>query len=855
MNNQIRTKRLVIDKPAQMRHWVAESEAADTGRLQAEEAVQESEEKYRSLVESIEDSVYLVDQKGTYLFLNKKYQARLDLPEDKVIGRTYGEFHSVERTREFTEKLKRVFETSRPVQYEHTSERDDHSFLRTLSPVRDQEGQITAVTVISKDITERKQTEKELHESEERYRSLFEQNLAGVYLTTLEEEVLDCNEAFVQILGYDSRKDVLSHRASEFYYDTPDREKFITQLFKQRSLTGHECRLCRKDGSPIWVLENSNLIAGKNGTPPLLQGTLVDITKRKQSEESVRRLNQYLESIIDNAHVWLNVLDKEGNVLIWNKAAEEISGFTREEVIGHNKIWKWNYPDPAYRSTLIGQSKEIVESGKVLEGFETTIHCKDGQTKTISWNQHRLSDEKGDPIGSISLGRDITQQKNAEERVQYQADLLQHVSDAIISTDLKFNIKSWNKAAETIYGWKAGEVMGKAVHEVTQLEYSHDRMEDVVDTLFEKGFWEGEVLQKRKDGVVISVFSSVSLVRDKDGNPVGTVAINRDITERKRAVEALRTSEARYSELVERSKDGIVVIQDSVVKFVNSAAIELFGYSLEEITEKNFLEFVPVNSHKFVQKRYADRMAGKPAPSIYEIKLLKKDGSIVPVELNAGRVDFEERPADLVFIRDVTERKQAAEKLQKALKSTIQAIGLTTETRDPYTAGHQKRVAQLAYAIAKEMGLSEIQSEGIHVAGLVHDIGKMSVPAEILSKPSGLTDMEYRLVQGHPQVAYDILRTIEFPWPVAQIVLQHHERLDGSGYPHGITGEEIMLEARILAVADVVEAMASHRPYRPALGMDAALEEIALRKGNLYDSDVVDVCLRLFAEKDFQFEN
>jgi len=194
-------------------------------------------------------------------------------------------------------------------------------------------------------------------------------------------------------------------------------------------------------------------------------------------------------------------------------------------------------------------------------------------------------------------------------------------------------------------------------------------------------------------------------------------------------------------------------------------------------------------------------------------------------------------------------------KLQRALEGTVHTLVAAIELKDPYTAGHQRRVTQLACAIAREMGLAEEQIEGIRMAGLVHDIGKMTIPAEILSNPGRLNDLQYGLIRAHPQVGHDILRqAIEFPWPLAGIVLQHHERMDGSGYPAGLSGEEIMLEARVLAVADVVEAMASHRPYRPARGVDMALEEISKNRGILYDPEVVDACLQLFTEKGFEFE-
>jgi response regulator RpfG family c-di-GMP phosphodiesterase len=201
-----------------------------------------------------------------------------------------------------------------------------------------------------------------------------------------------------------------------------------------------------------------------------------------------------------------------------------------------------------------------------------------------------------------------------------------------------------------------------------------------------------------------------------------------------------------------------------------------------------------------------------------------------------------------------TALQETLEKLRKTMEGVVQAMAMIVEARDPYTAGHQRRVADLAVVIAAEMGLSENQVDGIRMAGKIHDLGKISVPAEILSKPGRLNTMEFDIIKTHPQAAYDILKEIDFPWPVAQIILQHHERINGSGYPQGLSGADILLEAGIIGVADVVEAMASHRPYRPALGIDMALEEISKNKGVLYDPEVAEVCSKLFFEKGYKFE-
>jgi len=242
----------------------------------------------------------------------------------------------------------------------------------------------------------------------------------------------------------------------------------------------------------------------------------------------------------------------------------------------------------------------------------------------------------------------------------------------------------------------------------------------------------------------------------------------------------------------------------------------------------------------------------------YLVKPLQPNAVIITVANALRRRELEladrahrEDLENLVVERTAT-LQNTTEKLRKALDGTVHALALTVEMRDPYTAGHQRRVAELASAMARRIGLSSDQVEGIRMAGIVHDLGKISVPTAILNKPGRLTKNEFNLIKDHSQVGYDILKDIEFPWPIAQMVLQHHERMDGSGYPQGLSGEEILLEARMLAVADVVEAMASHRPYRPALGIDKALEEISRNKGILYDPEVVDTCLALFTEEGFK---
>lgn len=327
------------------------------------------------------------------------------------------------------------------------------------------------------------------------------------------------------------------------------------------------------------------------------------------------------------------------------------------------------------------------------------------------------------------------------------------------------------------------------------------------------------------------------------------------------AVRDLQLSEEKYATLVEKGNDGIVVVQDEKLTFVNSRAADILARPISDLIGASLAGVIAPDYLELALTKNRARLQGKPVGGSYEIDLITGNGGRMTVEISATIIDFQGRPATMAFVRDITERKKNGEALVESEKrlreaylrlrdvqeGTIGAIATMAEMRDPYTSGHQRRVARLACAIAAEMGLAEDRIAGLATGGLLHDIGKVQIPSDILIKPGRLNAIEFEMIKSHSQAGYQILKSIPFPWPIADMIVQHHERLDGSGYPAGLAGERIILEARILGVADVIEAMASHRPYRAALGIDAALEEISKNSGKLFDPDVVAACLKIFS--------
>jgi PAS domain S-box-containing protein/putative nucleotidyltransferase with HDIG domain len=577
----------------------------------------------------------------------------------------------------------------------------------------------------------------QIREAEKKYRSIFENAMEGIFQTTPEGTYISVNPAYVRMFGYESPEDLMASVTDigkQLYVRPEDRLCIVETIEKKNIVEAYEVERFRKDDTRFWVSINARAVRDEQGKLMFLEGTLEDITERKQMEELYKTLAG--SSLIGVFIV------QEGQLKFVNKKAVEYSGYTETELLDKDPTI-FIHPDD--RAEVSKQAIDMLK-GKQSYPYEVRVLTKDGQTK---WLLEAVS-------GITYRGR-----------------------PAILGNTMN-------------------------ITELKQTEEWLLRERSMVDRIMRT-------------------------------SPAGIMVVNR---------------EGRIVFANDRAGAVLGMNKEKLVHFYHNASeLGIIDFEGKPLPEKQypFERVMAVGAPVYGIRHAVDKADGQRA-------YLSINGA--PLFNPSGQVQ------EIVFtIDDVTEVKRAEEqirrnleKLRKAMNDTVRAMSMIVETRDPYTAGHQERVAGLAVAIARDLDLSEERIEGIQIAGIIHDIGKMYVPAEILSKPTALSDIEFSMVRSHAQVGYEILQTIELPHPIADIVHQHHERMNGSGYPRNLSDGVILMEARILAVADVVEAMASHRPYRPMRGIDAALEEIKKNSGILYDTEVVDACLRLFRDKEYKME-
>jgi PAS domain S-box-containing protein/putative nucleotidyltransferase with HDIG domain len=429
-------------------------------------------------------------------------------------------------------------------------------------------------------------------------------------------------------------------------------------------------------------------------------------------------------------------------------------------------------------------------------------------------------------------------------------DAVDGVTDVLLLVRRDGSICDANDAALECYGYSRTELLSLTIHDIRSPHFD-ESVGGRLDQFSEPGQrYEAEHL--RSDGTPFPV--EARTVEVTAGNEAAVLGVIRDITARKQTETALLESEAKYSTMVANISDVIGVMGvDGFMKYKSPNIEKWFGWKPEDLVGTDGWLTVHPDDIERLQHEFGAILQADGLSATVEYRYLCKDGSYRWIELTATNLASDPVIGGVLLnYHDITERKQL-ERLGQELTSIIDVIGTVSEMRDPYTAGHQRRVSQLAAAIAEDMGMLPSEVEDVRIAGLLHDIGKMSVPVEILSIPRALSAPEYALVKGHAEAGYNIIVSAHMPGPIADLVRQHHERCDGTGYPFGLSSEDLLIGGKVLMVADTVEAMMSHRPYRPALGATAALGEIERGSGAVYDPNVVASCCRLIREQGFAF--
>jgi len=626
-------------------------------------------------------------------------------------------------------------------------------------------------------------SERELTASRNRLASLYDTAPCGYQTLAPDGLVIEANETALRMLAR-PREEVIGRLIITDLLTTTGKALLADQI---RDLNAHEAvapvelHLRRPDGARLPVLHSVSATRDERGFVQQIRCTLVDVSLRK----ALRETRDYLETLFKHSASPIIVWDSLLTITRFNQGIEQLTGYCSDEVIGQPLAMLFPEAERAALMERIGHTRH----GGRLESAELPICTRSGDHKTVLWNSSNLYAEDGvELLATVAQGVDITDRKSYE-----------------------LALRKTNRALKTLS--HGNEILVRATSEMELLQ-------GVCDILVQVG------------GYRLAWIGFVEHDAQKHIRPVARAGNGIDYLDHVTVTwDDSPTGRGPGGMAVRRGEPQVFqdVLHDPRFHPWRAAALERGYASNAAFPLKHKGQVLGLLA------LYGDQAYGFDPDEMRLLNELVNDVAfgIVTLRTRAAHAALE------------LEREHHLQRLRETMEATVQAVAATIEKRDPYTAGHQQRVARLAVAIATHMGLSPQQIEGVHFGSLIHDIGKISVPAEILSKPGALAAMEFELIKAHAAAGQEILKGVKFPWPIIDMVSQHHERMNGSGYPHGLAGEAIRLEARIIGVADVVEAMSSFRPYRPALGMDSAMAEITERSGTLYDAEVVAACLHV----------
>ncbi|HOC53073.1 MAG TPA: PAS domain S-box protein [Caldisericia bacterium] len=746
---------------------------------------------------------------------------------------------------------------------------------------------------------------KNIRKNNYRYDSIFNYSPHGMILLDNQRTVFFANNKFLEILEL-KKHEVLGKNIEEifnendFNIDRYQLDKFFKGEFDELDI---EIPYIKKDGDKIYLKINFYNFKDKQMDVNYIFLTLFDITKEKILNHSIKKEKEFLKKILDNLHSIVVLEDLNGNVLMINKKGCEILGYNEDEIVGKN--WIEQFTPDYYKEELKKLYFEL-KNGEIdkYKFHENPVKTKNGEERMILWKNSYIEEDNGNIINILSSGLDITENLQIRNKLKESEELLRKVFDVsdeiIFIKDLDGTYINANKAFSEIFDRPLNEIIGKKDDEIftkEEAEYLREVDEKIIET---------KKHQTTEDRLIVNgeefIFNATkSPIFDENGNVISICGFAKNITplkEREKEKEELIISlknELYYQQSIKKISDilnsfrdlnslfkvildevdrivpstssNIALIEGSVLK--NMAVRGYEKYGVEDFVKnfkKNINEF-PLLKEVILNKKpiiINDTYKNDRWVILKETKFIKSH-MIIPIIVgdevigvlgldydkeNVFSVSDMEKLTILSNTLGITiDNIRLIEKLQETSEQVILLITKISEFRDPYTTGHQKNVAEIAVKIAQKMKLSYEQIELIRYASLLHDVGKMLLPIELLMKPAKLSSIEFEIIKEHTKIGYNLIKDIDFPYPIKEIILQHHERLDGSGYPSGLKKDEIIFEAKIVSVADVIDAMSSHRPYRPAHKMDDVIDELVKNADILYDKDVVNAFIETYNEK------
>jgi len=839
-------------------------------RLKSEEVARQ-QELLATLLDAIPSPVFYKDTAGAYLGCNRAFELFLGRERSEIIGKTATDLGPAEIAERYDAMDRRLLEQSGTQIYEWPVKAADgslHDVVFNKATFNGSDGQVAGLIGVMLDVTARKRSEEALKESELNLRAVFDTVDDIVVVSTPDGRLVYANPAASLRLDYGAAE-IAGMQMLDLYPAESRGE--AAAVFAGISWGGQEsCSLPLQSKSGSLVLVETRVWLGRWDGAQCVFAVSKDLIKE---QEALQKFDWLFRS--NPALTAVSSLPG-GRFTEVNDAFLNALGYSLEEVLGYTTDELDLFIDPAEQRAM---GDQLRAQGRV-SNCELKIRCKDGAILDGIFSGEIVESQGKQYFLTAMI--DQTERKRAEEALLRSEHALQSALDglaaSIVVLDDRGTIllvnKRWREFAEQ-NGLAADAVSEGANYlEVCDAAAGQDSAEAA---RFAAGI--RAVLAAETDSYTLAYpcdspgekrwFTGRVTLLPSEGAPRVVVA-HEDITVRKRAEEVLQESELNFHAFFDAVDDIIVVgTPEGRLVYANPAASAKLGLSAAELAAMRVLDLYPADERGEAEAVFAALLSGERESC--PLPLQSKSGELIQVETRAWRGHWNGAECIFGVSKDLTREQVAlrfaevqaelnkrmlaeetlvrsARELHEQLLDTMKTMGAIVGLRDPYTAAHERRVTELAVAIAVEMGLGEEAIEGLAFAGEVHDIGKIGVPAEILSKPAALNEEEYALIRRHPQAGRELLSAIRFRQPVAEIVGQHQERFDGSGYPDGLKGEEIMLEARILAVADVVEAMASHRPYRAGLGLDAALAEVHAGAGVRYDADAVAACERVFAQ-------